>query len=125
MERVFEMVYMSYYGNPLLRGVPSERLVAISRKVPPDFRGSRHYKDLAPNWSTLERYKRDRDYLAYVKTYCRTRLLRLDAAKVAADLDGKIILCYERPGADVFCHRLIIQKWLQKHGFQCREILKE
>lgn len=119
------MIWMSYYSNPRLRNVDSELMVAISRKVPPDFRGVMHYKDLAPNWSTLDRYKRDGDYLAYVKTYCRTRLMRLDAAKVAAELDGKILLCYERPGADVFCHRSIVQAWLRKHGYECREILRE
>lgn len=116
------MVYMSYFGNPFLRSIDANLQVAISLKVPADFRGSHHFKDLAPAWSTLQSYKVNGDYLEYVKDYCKTRLSRLDVAHVAQELDGKIILCYEKPGPNVFCHRLIVQKWLWKNGYECKEI---
>lgn len=115
------MIITSYFSNPKLKRIDPARLVAISRLAPKDFKGNYHLLDLAPHWSTLDRYKKDHDYLQYVKSYCKNRLRRLDVHEIAAKLDGKILLCYEKPGADVFCHRMIVMKWFLKSGYDCRE----
>ena len=39
------------------------------------------------------------------------RLNRLDAHRIARELDGKILLCWEPPG--VFCHRRMVAEWLE------------
>jgi hypothetical protein len=77
--------------------------VAISRGIPRGWRG-RRYLDLAPRWEMLKMSPED-----YLREYEKI-LARLDPVKVAADLDGSIMLCFEQPG--VRCHRLYISRWL-------------
>jgi len=87
--------------------------VAISRSVPDWFKGPR-YAPLAPSHSMLKMKAADfrRSYAA--------QLDALDAAKVAQEIDGKILLCYEPAGR--FCHRRMVSVWLQAHGITSIEI---
>jgi uncharacterized protein (DUF488 family) len=47
----------------------------------------------------------------YIERYCKETLSKLDPEKVFNDLDGKILLCHEAPGA--FCHRRLVARWLE------------
>lgn len=48
----------------------------------------------------------------YAEIYKAEVLDKLDPVKVAADLNGKILLCHEDPGR--FCHRRLVADWLHK-----------
>ena len=76
---------------------------------------------LAPTNEILLRYKEDHDEESYAKTYREQILGNLDVDKVAEYLQGRILLCYERPEA--FCHRHIVAKWLNDNGYDCTEII--
>jgi hypothetical protein len=78
--------------------------VAISRGIPRGWRG-RRYIDLAPRWEMLKMSPED-----YLREYEKI-LARLDPAKVAAHLDGSILLCFEQPG--VRCHRRYVAAFLE------------
>ena len=86
------------------------------------------YKELAPtfkiqNWwdsFTTEQKKDEKIQSIYVRLYLRDVLNRLDPEKVAKDLDGKTIVSEEKNGE--FSHRLIVERWLIKHGFECKEV---
>lgn len=56
----------------------------------------------------------------YFAKYKMETLDRLDPHKVAAELDGKILLCYEK--SSDFCHRHIIAAWLQHYGYEVEEL---
>ena len=86
-----------------------ERGVYCSQNAP-GFRGE-SYPPLFPTWEMLKRYKRDRDCAAYTKAYYREVLARLDPEQVFRDLDGKVLLCWERSNS--FCHRRLVAYWLE------------
>ena len=97
--------------------------MAICRWKPKWFTGEQ-YLDVAPTESILRNYKSNTgEYRAkverYVKDYNQSVLEKLDPAKVFKDLDGKILLCYEKPTD--FCHRHLLAEWLREHGFPCKE----
>ncbi len=77
--------------------------VAISRGIPRGWRG-RRYLDLAPTWAMLKMSSED-----YLIEYNRI-LAQLDPVKVADELEGSIICCWEQPG--VSCHRLYVANYL-------------
>ncbi|MEJ7615831.1 MAG: hypothetical protein WKF30_02395 [Pyrinomonadaceae bacterium] len=78
--------------------------VAISRGVPRGWKG-RRYIALAPTWPMLKMSTED-----YLREY-KLILAQLDPAKVAADLDGAIMLCWEP--LNVKCHRRFVAEWLE------------
>jgi hypothetical protein len=73
------------------------------------------YPALAPTESILMEYKTSKQDEAarqrYIKRYRDEVLSRLDPEKVARDLDGKVMLCYEKPND--FCHRHLVVAWLE------------
>ncbi len=79
--------------------------VAISVGVPPWFRG-RHYPALAPDRAWLKLSPEE-----YTPLY-QARLAALDAHQVAADLEGCVLLCWEKPGE--FCHRRLVAEWIER-----------
>ena len=97
---------------------PKDCLISIARWQP---KGAnlRSYPDLFPDEGTLRRYKINGDEKQFEKEY-RQKLAGLHPAQVAGDLDGKILLCYEK--SDAFCHRHIVRSWLNANGFPCEEI---
>ncbi len=96
--------------------------VSIALKSPPGFRGE-NYPSLFPKWEFLVKYKWDKDEVAYIRAYKEQVLSRLDSHKVWKDLDGKVLLCWERSGS--FCHRRIVAKWLEEElGIEVLEILR-
>lgn len=57
----------------------------------------------------------------YDQSYREDVLYRLDPHNVAAMLDGKVLLCWEKSGQ--FCHRYIVAEWLREHGYKCEELI--
>jgi len=108
-------VYTSYFGK--YKGANG---VSIVRGRPSKFSGEQ-YLELAPPWSLIEGYKSGvYSKEDYTKKYIATVLNKLDPEKVYNDLDGKVLLCYER--SEDFCHRHIISKWLNDNGFESFEL---
>jgi len=102
------MIQTSYYSNPLLKGREAE-CVAISRGLPMYTRKDTYSRrlDLAPTKEIMH----IEDEARYRERYFAEILSKLDPAKVAAELDGKILLCFEKPNGE-FCHRRMVAEWL-------------
>lgn len=87
------------------------------------WKGAR-YPLLAPTSEILNKWnnslKTDKDVMEYQVEYTIKVLDKLDVHKVAKDLEGKVLLCFETP--DKFCHRHLIAIWLRKNGYECKEI---
>lgn len=112
------MIYTSYFNN--FDRYDDDVHINISRRPPAWFVG-KSYMDVAPPTRLLNEFKSKRiTKKQFVFMYVQY-LNRLDPKKVAADLEGKICLCHE--GTDKFCHREILKLWLNKHGFECEELL--
>ncbi len=85
---------------PLL--YPSANLLAWWKDIPKE--------DAKEAWFTEQ----------YERAYYEETLSKLDPHKVAKDLEGKVLLCYEK--SEDFCHRHIIAAWLERHGIECKEL---
>lgn len=112
------MIYTSYFA--FVKNIPDEYLVAVAGGVPDGFMGGR-YRTLAPKrdwWQQWHNEKLSNEW--YTKKYYETVLNKLNPADVLRDLDGKILLCWEKAGA--FCHRNLIADWLNKNGGNVREL---
>ena len=57
---------------------------------------------------------------AFRKMYYKEVLDKLDVHTVAKELDGKILLCFEKTRDK--CHRHIVAEWLRNAGYDCREL---
>lgn len=121
------MIYTSYFGrmNSKKYGHLKDRAISIAR-------GNKYwdgplYPDLFPTWDIILRaHNKTITKEEYEKAYRKEVLDKLDPEKVHADLDGKILLCYEKT-ADIeagtsFCHRYIVAQWLAEHGFEAKEL---
>ena len=113
------MIYTSYFAK-MRRMTPEQQAncVSIARFAPKNINIPSYLK-VAPSKEILFRYKRDGDQEVYRTSYS-WQLDRLNADKIAADLDGKILLCYEK--SEDFCHRHILANWLNSHGYKCKEL---
>lgn len=119
------MIQTSYFGKA--KNLPNT--VAICTGIPEWYKGE-IYTDLAPGWSIVKEYKRAmRDNSAceciyqdhYRARYNFEILRKLDPQKVYDDLNGKILLCYERKG--LFCHRHLVADWLYESlGVEVEEL---
>jgi len=57
------------------------------------------------------------------KIMYRKQLSKLDPHKVAKDLEGRILLCYENIyKKDSHCHREIVAEWLREAGYKVKEL---
>ncbi len=114
------MIYTSYFGN--MKKLDKDKCVAICRWVPRWYNG-KQYIDVAPTVSILRKWKdgpQDREAMnEYIREYQKQVLETLDPQKIRQDLDGKILLCYEKTGD--FCHRHLLSDWLNQHGIPCHE----
>ena len=113
------MIYTSYFAA--MRKMTSEqqeKCISIARYMPKRI-DMLQYLKVAPKDQILWKYKKDKDEGAYSAAY-RQQLDGLDAHEVAADLQNKILLCYEKPSD--FCHRHILAAWLRKNGYKCEEL---
>ena len=77
---------------------------------------------LQPHDWLLEGYKNGEISDAqYEQLYRHYRLRHIDPAMMAEMFDGCVLLCYER--ADKFCHRHVVQRWLDENGIACEELV--
>jgi hypothetical protein len=105
------LIYTSYFA--FVKNIPTEYLVAVAGGVPDGFTGAR-YRALAPKYDWWrEWHDKNLSNEWYTQKYYETVLSKLNPVDVLRDLDGKIILCWEKPG--VFCHRNLIAEWLIKN----------
>ena len=113
------MIRTSYYRNV---SPSDDNLVSISRSEPPGFQDIESYPALAPSKFLLNDYKAGRITDAqYTVLYEGDVLAMLPVDKVAKDLEGKTLLCWEARG---FCHRHLVAKWLVHAGYECEELPK-
>ena len=111
-------IYTSYFA--MARKIEDkDKLLSIALWPPKDVH-IQCMPYLAPTKEILLRYKQDHDEKAYTKAYREQVLGNLDVNKVAAHLQGRILLCYERP--ESFCHRHIVAQWLRDGGYDCEEL---
>ncbi|HOO53365.1 MAG TPA: hypothetical protein PLY09_08140 [Methanothrix sp.] len=89
------------------------KAVAISRSQTRGWTG-RVYEPLAPSWRLVQEAKSGAiDEDEYIQRYREEVLLKLDPARVYADLgEDAILICWERPGA--FCHRRLVAEWFEE-----------
>lgn len=88
---------------------------------PPKFYVGRQYKKLAPKFWFFQKYKQDHDEEDYIRNYYSEVLSKLDPKKVFEELDGSILLCYEKETD--FCHRFLVASWLEFNlGIEVKEI---
>lgn len=111
------MIYTSYFA-----GYRGTKGVAVCLYKPQWWKGEQ-FLDLAPTERILkwwnESPKDEKTKRIYRKLYCRDVLEHLNVHDVARALEGKVLLCYEKP--DEFCHRHIIAEWLNANGYKCEE----
>lgn len=99
------MIYTSYFSN--IKNLPKDKAaVSIARGQPKWFSG-RIYLVLAPTWDMIK----NMNEAEYRKAYAGI-LSKLDPKDVICDLDGSILLCWERPGE--FCHRRLVAEWIER-----------
>lgn len=112
-----DMIYTSYFAK--YRGGNG---VSIARRQPSKD-GAPCYPELArlqPPKSLLWDYKTGRITENEFKSMYRNLVLRgLNPHAWAKRLQGKVLLCWEKPGD--FCHRHIVADWLRKAGYEVKE----
>lgn len=101
------MIQTSYFGKRHDSGL---RLVAISLSVPIGFTCERYVK-LAPTRELIKLAHEGR-VEEYTEIYTSQILSRLDPVKVYKELDGSVLLCWEKAGK--FCHRHLVADWLER-----------
>lgn len=77
------------------------------------------YSSLAPKYDFFRKWKDNKGKIPekentrfYIHEYYNRVLKFLDPIKVYSDLDGKILLCYEKENE--FCHRHLVAYWLEE-----------
>ena len=138
------MIQTSYFSSPSVRKLYKsnpERLVNIAIHKPYQI-NIESYPLLFPTDSILYEYKNamaDLDFKQlkksspekyfhfkqriekrYIERYHQEVLKKLNPIKVARELDGKILLCYEKP--ESFCHRHIFAEWMKIYDFDVEEL---
>lgn len=103
------MIRTSYFAN---RAVSESGLrpVAISLDIPPGYQCNR-YPALAPTRAMIKLAHEGRTE-EYTEQYTSQVLARLDSQTVYEELDGSILLCWEKAGK--FCHRRLVAEWLER-----------
>lgn len=102
-----------------------KNLVSIALSPPKWYKG-RTYKELAPNWDTIDAWKKsektEKDWENYKRDYYKSKLSKLDPKKVYQDLgEDAVLLCFE--SAEQPCHRFLVAEWLESSlGIKITEI---
>lgn len=109
--------YTSYFAN--IRNLDMGKCTAICQWKPAWYTGD-WYRKVAPTKELVLDWKANHNEERYIRIYKEQVLDKLDPQEVLKRLDGRILLCYERP-AD-FCHRHLLAQWLREHGMECVEI---
>lgn len=99
------MIYTCYFAK-----YKHDNGISIALKSPDWFNGEA-YSPLFPKWSFLKQYFKDKNETNYIEQYNKLVLNQLDPIKVYKDLNGKVLLCWEKTGK--FCHRRLVAEWLE------------
>jgi len=114
-----KIIYTSYFGGVRKFNLPQDKLVSISQWPPKGYTGEK-YKQLAPTPGIIKDYKAGKlSNEDYVPRYIREVLDKLDPIKVYHELNGKILLCYEK--SEDFCHRHLVWRWFLENNCDCEE----
>ena len=123
------MVYTSYFGN--IKNLSDKYYpICIARWKPKWFIGPT-ILSLAPSiellrwWRTSDKSEVSKQIYTHIfNTYLSTkdpyRLIKLLHEKCKDKIP--VLLCFEKP--DQFCHRHLVQEWLNKNGIECKELEK-
>ena len=128
-------VFTSYFSNipEVLKECPDAFFVSIAGKTPEWFTGAKYCK-LAPKaswWNEWhnkfsEQLDSDESIAWYTDMYTITVLDALrpdivikDLASISNNAKTVVLLCYEKP--EHFCHRQIVEVWLNACGIECKE----
>ena len=115
------MIKTSYFGKLQNGSIEKKDCVSIALRNPKGLYIEK-YNDLIPSKSILKEYKYNGgNWKKYVNKYVTEILHKLDVNKVAADLDGKILLCYEGKNNSE-SHRHLVAAWLRAYGYECEEL---
>lgn len=104
------MIYTSNFSN--LKNMDMSKCLSISIGTPLWFDGE-SYDDLKPTWDIVMGHKNGNiNDEEYTKIYYDTILSKLNPKEIYEKLDNKILLCW--CGKNKFCHRHLIENWLNK-----------
>lgn len=121
------MIYTSYFGRMNSRKYGHLKDKGISIAKGNKYWDGEQYPDLFPTWDIIKKaHDKTITEEEYEKIYRETVLNKLDPAKVAEDLNGRILLCWEKTAdvesGEAFCHRYMVARWLKKNGFEAEEL---
>ncbi len=103
-----KVIATSYFASKLIKGC-KVRLVSIALST--RYVKCERYKKLAPTREMIElAHAGNTD--EYVRRYRAEILSKLDPLEVYDELDGAILLCWEKAGS--FCHRRLVAEWLEE-----------
>jgi hypothetical protein len=112
------MILTSYFAN--YRKFPKGIHAVSIARFPPKGSIYPRYDDLIPSLELLNGYKNGTiSENQYVEKY-NEQLSKLNPNKVGKELDGTILLCYEKSGK--FCHRNLVSDWLKKSDIEIKEL---
>lgn len=111
------MIYTSYFAK--YRG---ENGISIARSQPMKD-GKPYYDEMSnlkpPAWLLREYKMESLSVEEFEQHYHRLVLQGLNPHAYAHKLQGKVLLCWEKPGD--FCHRHLVADWLRKAGYEVKE----
>jgi len=110
------MIYTSYFSS---KKYNIELGVSIARYA--NFWKGEICQELFPSKELLADYKADLiNESQYKARYVVETLSKLNPKELAAKLNNKVLLCYEKSGD--FCHRHIVADWFNQNGIACEEL---
>ena len=117
------MIYTSYFAA---KKYNKEQGISIARWN--KFWQGESYPNLYPStnllnwWKSLTKEEQESEDCqhSYFEAYKEETLAKLDPHKVAAELNNRILLCYEK--SEDFCHRHIVAAWLRHYGYEAEEL---
>jgi uncharacterized protein (DUF488 family) len=117
------MIYTSYFSS---KKYNKENGISIARYN--KFWDGESYPLLYPSasllawWKDLNKSEQNDIWFTeqYEQAYFKETLDVLDPHRVAAELEGKVLLCYEK--SEDFCHRHLVAEWLRRYGYEVEEL---
>jgi uncharacterized protein (DUF488 family) len=110
------MVYTSYFASKKFEpkdGVSIARYAKFwtGMTCPALYPSVKLLKDYKDGIITEEEYK---------ERYYSETLSKLDPKLMAEQLEGKVLLCYEK--SEDFCHRHLVAEWFRANDIMCEEL---
>jgi hypothetical protein len=103
------------------RAKEDPRCVAISARVPKNYKGRRCKKLAPPYWMVQKSKSGEMTDEEFELQFKDCVLEKLDADKILEEIgEDAILLCWEKPGE--FCHRTLVGEWLSRElGIEVKE----